>query len=95
MKIGNLSVLDGWFEFKAELTKYYPNFFDSLHRAFPKLKPGEKKICALLFLDCSTKEIAKKLDKEPHSIDAARSRLRKTFKLGEEDSLSTYLQNLK
>jgi len=52
-------------------------------------------VYALLFLDCTTKQIGEKLGKEPHTIDQIRSRLRKKFKLGMGNKLPDYLKNLK
>ena len=95
MKIGNLSELDGWFEFKTEMVKAFPQFFDMLFAKHSDLKPKEIKICALLFLDCNTKDIAGKLGMEPPSVDKARSRLRKKFNLSEDGNLNSYLQKLK
>jgi DNA-binding CsgD family transcriptional regulator len=94
MKIGNLSEPEDWIDFKIELTRMYPLFLDTLGLKHTGLSLNETKVCVLLFLDCTTKQIAKILNREPHSIDAVRSRLRKKLHLKEKENLREYLKKL-
>lgn len=69
-----------WEQFQLYFKNVYPNFIDMLLKDFPKLTNEEIKLCYFLRMNMSSKEIAAFTNKEIHSIDIARYRLRK--KLG-------------
>ena len=62
---------------------------------FPKLSPNEKKLCAFLRLNMSTKDIAALTRKSTSSIDVARTRLRKKLEIsGTDTNLISFLAKL-
>lgn len=71
-------------ELEAELNIQISNanqeLLESLSKEFPNLTQNEKRLCALLKMNLTTKEIANLTFKTPESVKVARSRLRK--KLG-------------
>jgi tetratricopeptide (TPR) repeat protein len=69
-------------------------FFKKLGDVHPSLTPNERKICALLKLNLSTKEISKITRQSPQSILMARSRLRKKLQIDRQENLTTFLMDL-
>jgi PAS domain S-box-containing protein len=83
---------DSWKEFETHFTQVHSDFYINLQNKFPDLTVNEKKLCAFLSLNLSTKEISDITSKSIHSINVARTRLRQ--KLGmtnTDDSLSAFL----
>jgi len=74
-----------WTEFEIRFTKTHQNFYDKLNTLFPGLTPNEKKICAFLKLNMSTKDIASITHQSVHSINVARTRLRKKLGIDQTD----------
>ncbi|WP_421752452.1 hypothetical protein [Croceimicrobium sp.] len=69
-----------WEEFEMRFKRVHPSFYDKLQGLAPDLSPAELKICALLRLNLSTKEIAALLHKSVKGLEVDRARIRK--KLG-------------
>jgi len=75
-----------WKEFELRFEKVHVGFYQSLHEKFPNLTPNERRICAFLRLNMTTKEIAEITGKSQHSINIARTRLRKKLHLTNTDT---------
>lgn len=80
-----------WKEFETHFSNVYEDFYRQLAQKHPELSPGERKLCAMLRLNLSTKEIATLTLQNPQSIDIARYRIRKKLKLTTEVNLVSYL----
>jgi PAS domain S-box-containing protein len=88
----NSSRNDSWKEFDAHFTQVHQGFYDNLMARFPDLSPNEKKLCAFLRLNLSTKEISDITKKSVHSLNVARTRLRQKLGIANtEDNLSSFL----
>ncbi|PWB20744.1 hypothetical protein DCO46_20165, partial [Flavobacterium sp. HTF] len=84
--------IDIWKEFEISFEQVHHSFFDKLMTDYPSLTPKDRRLCALLYLDLTTKEIAVITGQSFKSIENARTRLRKKFDLtNEKINLSTYL----
>lgn len=84
-----------WKEFEVRFTQVHKEFYDKLNRKFPDLTPNERKLCAFLRLNMTTKDIASITHQSAHSINVARTRLRKKLNLSNsEENLITFLINL-
>ncbi len=70
------------------------NFYHNLENKFPDLTENEKKLCALLRLKLSSKEIASILNITPKSVEVSRYRLRKKMNFKRNDKLSKELRKL-
>ncbi|MFO8234116.1 MAG: tetratricopeptide repeat protein [Bacteroidales bacterium] len=70
------------------------DFFRKLGELSPKLTPNERKLCALLKLNLSTKEISKITRQSPQSIRVARSRVRKKLNISNKTNLTNFLTDL-
>lgn len=83
---------DIWEEFELRFKQVHSGFYQNLLTKFPDLTPSELKLCALLKLNLSTKEICQLTGQRPGSLDVARSRLRKKLQLqNPQASLTTFL----
>ncbi|MEI6884381.1 MAG: tetratricopeptide repeat protein [Bacteroidota bacterium] len=80
-----------WEEFRLYFEEVHQSFEKNLTTAFPDLSPNDKKICALLKLGLSTKEIASITFRELRSVESARNRLRKKLNLSADVNIHTFL----
>ncbi len=69
-------------------------FFRNLERKYPGLTDNEKKLCSLLRLKLSSKEIASILNITPKSVEVNRYRLRKKMKIGKNEKLTKIIRKL-
>jgi len=83
-----------WKEFEYRFSKVHQSFYDILDEKFPDLSPSERKICAMLKLNMSSKEIAAITMTHPESVDTARSRIRKKLGLEKDENLTEFLNRL-
>lgn len=85
---------DLWDEFNLRFTEVNSDFYNRLKLKHPNLTVTEQKHSALIKLKFSTKEMARILNIEPHSVNISRSRIRKKLGLERSDSLEDYITNL-
>ncbi|MCG2792333.1 MAG: tetratricopeptide repeat protein, partial [Weeksellaceae bacterium] len=84
-----------WSEFETHFTKVHSDFYHKLNEKFPNLSTNEKKLCAFLRLNLSTKDISTITYQSVNSITVARSRLRKKLNIqGEDTNLINFLTKL-
>lgn len=84
----------GWDQFNIAFHNVKPNFNKNLLRKFPDLTPSEIKLCGLISLGMSIKDISSLLNQSLDGIKVSRSRLRKKLNLETEQNLETYLQKI-
>ncbi len=72
---------DIWKEFELRFEKVHQSFYKSLFLAHPDLTSKDKRLCALLTLNLSTKEISQITGQSFKSVENARTRLRKKLKI--------------
>lgn len=83
---------DIWDDFEIRFLNVHNNFYDNLQERYPGLTANEKRISAFIRLNMSTKEISSITNQTPHSINIARTRLRKKLGLSNTDTnLSSFL----
>lgn len=86
---------NGWDEFEVHFTRVHSQFYESLQDKFPTLTSNEKKLCAFLRLNMSTKDISAITNQSVNSITVARTRLRKKLGIdGEDVHLINFLMSL-
>lgn len=84
-----------WQEFEFRFQQVHEKFYNSLNEQFPDLSPNERRLCAFLKLNMTTKEISAITHQNAKSIDVARTRLRKKLNLtGTDQNLVTFLAQL-
>lgn len=93
--VSNLEKESNWKEFEVRFTGVHKDFYDHLEKLYPDLTPNERKICAFLRLNMSTKDIASLTHQSINSINVARTRLRKKMNLDNSDeNLVVFLAKL-
>ncbi len=88
----NIEKDDHWKKFEQNFDLVYENYLKRLAEEFPMLNTSDKKLCAYLKMDLSSKEIASLLNMSVRSVETSRYRLRKKMGLERENNLSDYLQ---
>jgi DNA-binding CsgD family transcriptional regulator len=84
-----------WTDFNKHFESINKNFYSRLKHAYPDISPNDLKICALIKLNLSIKEMAAILNISADSVKTARYRLRKKLQLNSEDNLTDFILNLK
>lgn len=82
---------NSWEQFQLYFSKVHPGFIDNLLKEFPKLTPEEIKLCHYLKMNMNSKEIAAITNKEIHTVDIGRYRLRKKFNLDRDVKFNEFL----
>ncbi|HAM99257.1 MAG TPA: hypothetical protein DCQ26_11680 [Marinilabiliales bacterium] len=86
---------DVWSEFELRFKDVHEDFYKKLQERYPELTPNERKLCAFMRLNMSTKEISNITFQSIHSITIARSRLRKKLNIvNTEVSLYDFLSTI-
>lgn len=84
-----------WMEFETRFHQVHNQFYEKLNEICPDLSPNERRLCAFLRLNMSTKEISSITGQTLRSIDVARTRLRKKLNLTNSDlGLIEYLSGI-
>jgi DNA-binding CsgD family transcriptional regulator/translation initiation factor 1 (eIF-1/SUI1) len=84
----------GWKEFEYRFARVHESFYKTLDEKFHDLSPTERKVCAMLKLNMSSKEIAAITMVRPESVDTARSRIRKKLGIDKDENLAEFLNRL-
>ncbi|GIZ15422.1 triple tyrosine motif-containing protein [Capnocytophaga catalasegens] len=87
----HISTQDQWQMFQENFDMIHQNFFRNLKLKYANLTPADLKLCVLLRLNYSTKDIATMQGVSVRGIETARYRLRKKLNLSEEDNLTEFL----
>ena len=90
----NLRLEKDWEEFKTSFESVYENFFTILKERYPDLTSRELKLCAMVKLEKSMREIGDALGISEHSVKTARYRLRKKLNIQRSSNLKEFLNQL-
>lgn len=85
---------DVWKDFEIRFQQVHNDFYEKLNERYPNLSANEKRLCAFLRLNMSTKEISAITYQSLNSITVARSRLRKKLDLESDDNLIYFLESI-
>ncbi len=80
--------------FLSRFIEVYPEFYNQLVHDYPDLTSADLKLCALMKLDFSTKEIAEMTFSSLRTVQNRKYKLRKKFRLSSEENLNQWVQNL-
>lgn len=83
-----------WEAFEEQFDLLHSDFFKKLKADFPKISLAEAKLCMLLKMKLSTKEIANQLNLSVRGVETRRYRLRKKLQLGKELDLEGFLDRI-
>jgi DNA-binding CsgD family transcriptional regulator len=93
-QLENASSEESWKEFEVRFQDVHTEFYDNLNKALPDLTPNEKKLCAFLKLNMTTKDISAITHQSVKSITMARYRLRQKLNLDRDENLIAFLSKL-
>ncbi|RLD31659.1 MAG: hypothetical protein DRI83_12030 [Bacteroidetes bacterium] len=83
-----------WQEFEKTYMDVHKDFHIALTTRYPKLTANDRKICAFILMNMSTKDISSITYQSPQSIKIARYRLRKKLGLTRSENLSAFLNQM-
>ncbi|WP_162555940.1 tetratricopeptide repeat protein [Reichenbachiella versicolor] len=83
-----------WKEFDARFSSVNKSFYSALSDTYPELTKGDHKICALIKLNFSSKEMSQLLGISSESVNSSRYRIRKKMNLSKEDNLEEIICKL-
>ncbi|MEM6800066.1 MAG: hypothetical protein AAF696_01615 [Bacteroidota bacterium] len=83
-----------WKEFETRFVAVNKGFYDNMRKAFPKLSQKDLKLCALIKLNFSCKEMAKLLGISVESAHTSRYRLRKKLNLTRDVNLTEFIAKI-
>jgi tetratricopeptide (TPR) repeat protein len=81
-------------EFQKNVDHTHQEFFNKLRRSFPDLTKNEERLCAMLRLNLSSKEIAALSNISVRAVEMGRYRLRKKIGISFEKSLTDFLKEI-
>lgn len=90
-KLAGMNNEVNWDEFQLYFAKVHPEYYHRLDEAHPGLTPKDRRLCALISLGLSTKEIAALTFREVRSVETSRNRLRKKLEIASDVNLEDYL----
>lgn len=82
---------NNWKDFDHHFESVNKNFYTRLKQKYPEISSNDLKICALIKLNLSIKEMASILNISPDSVKTARHRLRKKLQLSTEENLTDFI----
>jgi tetratricopeptide (TPR) repeat protein/DNA-binding CsgD family transcriptional regulator len=85
---------DDWGQFEEKFKLVHPGFIQLLSQRYPKLSPAELKVCAMLKINLSNKEIMKLLSVSLRNVESHRYSIRKKLGLPSDTNLSVFLAGL-
>lgn len=90
----NIASHDDWKTFETNFERAHEEFIKKLKAGFPKLTPGDLRLCAYLRMNLSSKEIAPLLGISVRGLENHRYRLRKKMGLDIDINLSEFMMNI-
>jgi tetratricopeptide (TPR) repeat protein/DNA-binding CsgD family transcriptional regulator len=90
----NLHINQELEEFQHKVDNAYDDFFKKLDSKFPFLTRNERRLCVLLRLNLSTKEIASLNNTSIKAVEMGRYRLRKKCGIDNKQSIVEYMQKI-
>jgi tetratricopeptide (TPR) repeat protein/DNA-binding CsgD family transcriptional regulator len=85
---------DYWNEFRLIFDKVHASFFASLNRHSPDLTPAEVRLLALVKMNLGSADMSRLLGVTPDSLRVMRYRVKKKLRLGADDSLQQFIDQL-
>jgi tetratricopeptide (TPR) repeat protein len=81
-----------WEEFRLIFDKVHPSFVTNLQQKYSGLTAGELRLLALIKMNLSSGDMSTLLGVTPDSLRVQRYRLKKKMNLGQDDSLTSFVQ---
>ncbi|MEM1123490.1 MAG: triple tyrosine motif-containing protein, partial [Bacteroidota bacterium] len=82
---------DSWEQFASHFDQVHVDFIQRLREKYPQLTKNDRKLCAYLRMNLSTKEIAPLMNISVRGVEVARYRLRKKIDLDSSVNLTEFM----
>lgn len=82
---------NNWDDFNLYFESINKNFYTRLKQIYPEISANDLKMCALIKLNLSIKEMSSILNISPDSVKTARYRLRKKLQMSADDNLTNFI----
>lgn len=79
---------------QEQIDAIYEDFLSKIENKYPDLTKSEKRLCAMLYIDMSSKEISIITNTTVRSVETSRYRLRKKFNIETDDDIVDFLRNM-
>lgn len=90
----NNSLLNNTENLHNQINEIYKDFIDRLEQKYPTITKSEKRLCAMLYINLSSKEIATISNTTIRSVETSRYRLRKKFNLSRDEDMVNFLKSI-
>ncbi len=90
----SISNAQNWKEFETRFIAVNKDFYHRLLARFPRLTQGDQKLCALIKLNFSSKDMSKLMGISVESVHTTRYRLRKKMNLARDTNLTEFIANI-
>lgn len=90
----SISNAQNWKEFETRFIAVNKDFYHRLLEKFPKLTQGDQKLCALVKLNFSSKDMSKLMGISVESVHTTRYRLRKKMNLARDINLTEFIAKI-
>lgn len=90
----SLNIDNETLELESKINAAYSGFMSRLEEKFPDLSKTDKRLCSLMVLGLTSKDIALIMKITPESVKKGRYRLRKKLNLESEDDIAGFLKML-
>lgn len=77
-----------------QINEIYKDFISRLEQKYPSLTKSEKRLCTMLYINMSSKEIAVISNTTIRSVETSRYRLRKKFDLTRDEDMVDFLRSI-
>lgn len=83
-----------WKDFEMRFEELSDGFITRLTSRYPDLSPAEIRLCAMLRLQMTSKEMAEMIRRSPRTIEHTRNRVRRKVDLGPNETLLQHILNI-
>lgn len=90
----NIQIFNNTENLNKQINDVYKDFLNRLEEKHPGLTKAEKKLCTMLYINMSSKEIATITNTTIRTIETSRYRLRKKFGLSRDEDIVNFLQKI-
>ena len=90
----NISLFNNIESLNKQINEIYKDFFDRLDQKFQGITKSEKRLCVMLYLNMSSKEISIITNTTLRSVETSRYRLRKKLNLLRDEDMVNFLRNI-
>jgi DNA-binding CsgD family transcriptional regulator len=90
----NVQIFHSTENLNKQIDDIYKDFLERLESKHPGLTKAEKKLCTMLYINMSSKEIAATTNTTTRTVETSRYRLRRKFNLSRDEDIVDFLQKI-